>query len=555
MATNRVLGWAAICLLTATSAARAQTNLDALKVVPASADGFVIIAKLSDLDKKASVLAQRLNVPAVSIFEFAKQMAGVGDGINRNGSAVLIAFAPMGETPVAVVAIPVSKFDAVAKSVGAGDAVDGIHSFQLAGGIDAVMAKKGNFALVAQADQREHLIKTLKSEQNILDKAKSIERWIAAQDVAAVVLESAVKGLAKKVFESIPEEVPGLPEDQAKAIKVQVDWARGMAKAASEELTHLALGATMDLEQNVHLTFQVGFVKGGGFSKANSDQPKESPLTGLPSGPYIIAFGSAFRPESMQKLMSVNVELSKTAYNLSDVDAKELEMAMASTVQGLRAMSVGFQSPGEKTSFVDGVVGVLRVDNSKEYLKSYREAVDKSNTILKLDSRALPVKVGRFDGVETVVDMTSIAKIKDDPNARKMLEKIFGAADEVTTTVVAVNATTVLLGYFPADKMKSLAEGYAKRPMLTAAPLVAKTLKLFPKNAFMVTLVSPKGVVDLVAKVAKDLGHELPIPVVGETPPVGMAASSDTTSFQFRVVMPAEVFAEIGRVVQGLKSP
>jgi hypothetical protein len=258
----------------------------------------------------------------------------------------------------------------------------------------------------------------------------------------------------------------------------------------------------------------------------------------------------------MQKLMTLSVQGNKTAYDLSEAEAKALAATWANSMRGMRAAAFGFQPPAVAgTSFFDGLVGVIRVDNSKEYLKTYRDTVEKSNKILKIESTAKAVKVGKFDGVEMTTDVKSLLKQNKDPNAERLLEKFFGSADKMTTTVVAVSTNTILMSYAPAANVKALAESYAKRPMLAAAPLVAKMSKLFPEKSYMVMLISPKGTLEFAGKLAEEMGAQLPIPPLGETPPIGIAASSDATSFQFVVAVPGGVIAEIGGLVHKLKAP
>jgi len=400
------------------------------------------------------------------------------------------------------------------------------------------------------------LVATLKSTKNVVEKTKSFERWLGSQDVAVVVLDTTVRALANKLAESLPESIPGLPEEQAMAIKEQFELMRGFAKSASEQLTHFAIGVAVDGQQNAKFAFHAGFIQGRSFSKWGADQPKESPLAGLPSGAYIMAFGSTYTPESMQKLMTMSVQGSKAAYDLSEVEAKELAAAWASSMRGMRAAAFGFQPPAAAgASMVDGLVGVIRVDNSKEYLKTYRDAVEKSNKILKIESTAKAVKFGKFDGVEMTMDVKSLLKQNKDPNAERLLEKLFGSADKMTTNVVAVSTNTILMSYAPAANVKTMAESYAKRPMLATAPLVAKMMKMFPEKSYMVMLISPKGTLEFAGKLAEEMGAQLPIPPLGETPPVGIAASSDATSFQIVVAVPGGVIAEFGGLVHKLKSP
>jgi hypothetical protein len=549
MVNLRTFVGAVVCFAAMASGAAAQTTVDALKLVPASADAFAVVPKIADLDKKIGAVATKMGMPGIGVLDLAKKMLGIEEGIDKNGSAVAMVFFPVAEPAAVVLAIPVTNFEAVAKGLNAKDPEDGIHEFD-AVGKEMVLAKKGKFALAAPADCREHLVKVLKEEVGNTNRVKSLERWLGTQDVALVALDNAVKEFAKKGFETIPEDLPGLPEDQAMAVKAQLEMVRNFLKRGSEELTHAAIGLGIDSEANAKLSINVGFTKGGSFSKWGQTLPKENPLMGLPSGGYIFAGGYAMSPETMQKMMTFAASSSKGAYNLSEEDAKELEKVWAGSAKGVRGMAFGFTPPPEGTGMFEGMVGVFRVDSSKEYLKLWRDAAEKGNKILQIESQVKPVKVGKFEAFEAVTDVKSLLKNNPDPMAEEMVKKFLGGAEKVTVTAVAVNANTIIFGYVPTAKMKLIAESYAKLPMLAAAAPVAKTMKQFPANPFMITLVNPKGVVELVEKMAKEFGKELPISAMGNTSPIGMAAASDATSFQFVLVVPGDVFAEAGKIIQ-----
>jgi hypothetical protein len=547
--------WILTCFLTATSLAGAQTP-DVLKVIPANADGFGVVKNLGDLNKKTGALGMRVGAPPIDLLDTASKMTGLGEGIDRNGSAGAIVYFQPGEFPpvAIVVALPVANFDTVLKSVNAKDAGDGLHTFQAPTGADILIAKKGNFALIADESFRPALLKTLKAAESAAEKTKAIERWLASQDVAAVVLEAAVKQHAKKLLEHIPDQLPGVPAEQENVIKGQLELVRKFVKAASEEVTHLAVGASIDAGENLKVAYQLGFIKTGTFAKWAAGQPTEHPLASLPKSPYVFAVGSTLAAESMGSLMGFSVESSKTLYQLSDADAKELEKAWLSTMKGVRSMALAFQLPKDGgESFLADTIGVMRVDDSKSYLETYREGLDKSNKIMKLQSASKAVKVGAFDGVETEMDMKLLLQGKNDPGAEKVFEKIFGTSNKMTTTVVAVDPKTILLGYVPAPKMKKLADAYAQRQMLMTDPLSAKTLKLLPKNAFFVALWSPKETLGLVARFGKAFDREIPLPPIGETPPVGVAVRSDAASFELNIAVPADVFNEIGQLMKNLR--
>lgn len=536
-----------ICALTAVSAARAQ-DLDVLKVIPASADAFVVVGKLGDLDKKFTALTKRLGVGAIPLLQTATAATGIGEGIDKNGSAAAIVFAAFGQMPVAVVALPVSDFDKVVKATDAKDDGDGVYTFALlANGKQMSLAKKGGYAFITPADDKKTLLKVIKSA-NAVAPAKSLQTWLASQEIAAVVLEKSLKSYAMLASKLIPDEIPGVPPEQQDALKGQIEWARGLLDSVSEEGTYLALGGRIDAQDNVQVGLLAGYTKDGRFGK-NAASPKVHPLAGLPSDPYAMVFGAALSSDWLKSFMASSAEMNKAYYKLSDAELKELTKCWEDNLKGVESVGFGMQLPKGKAPLFSGGVGVFKVTDSKEYLKSYAENMLKSNKIMKIKGTSTSVMLGEFPAIEMVMDAKSLVK-EDVPDAEKMFEKFFGS-DKITTTLVAVDARTVLMGYVPATRMKQIAATYATRKMLTADPMTVKTLKLLPENPSLVLLLSPKEITTMVVNLAQEFGApELPIPIPEETPPVGFGSRSDATSLEMVIGVPAEIFSEIGRLIR-----
>jgi len=546
MKLKRVLVWTVAWLMTA-AAAHAQ---EVLKVIPEDADGFAVIAKLSGLDKKSQAITNKLSLPPMSALDLASKMLGIGKGVDVNGSAAVFLYMDESQPPAGVVALPVSDYAEVLKSLKAKEGGDGVSSFTIFGGKEAVIAKKGNFALVCAAPQQPFLTKALKGQKSILGKIQALESWLKTQDAAFVVTEKSLKLGAKTAAGKIPEELPGVPEEQAKMVKAQLDWARDFLKSAGEELTHLGVGAKIDESLNVSKTLHLGYVEKGRFSAWGKQQPKENPLVGMPMGNYLFTFAGAMSADSMKSLLNFSMEANKQMYKLSDAETKELTKATTDMMAGVQSMSFGMAVPKANEAVMSNMMGVIRLEDSAEYLKTYVTSLSKMNKILKTGSDAKAVKVAGKDGIEASMDLKTALKDNPDPNAEAMMEKLFGNGAKIQFTLVAVDSKTILFVYQPASKAKAIVDAYAAKKLLTEDPRAAQTLKNLVSNPFFVVLWSPKETAEFVDKMAKEFGQQLPIPAVGETPPIGIAGRATASSLEAQLFIPVEVIEEIGKLIQ-----
>ncbi|MBX9680457.1 MAG: hypothetical protein K2X38_16990 [Gemmataceae bacterium] len=548
---ERMWMWTLLWVAAAAASVRGQA-IDVLKAVPDDADAFAVVAKLSDLDKKASALAQKLNAPAVSFLDLAGKMLGIGKGVDVHGSAALAAYVGDGEAPGAMAIIPVTDYKELLASVKAKETEGGVSSFQIVGGKEMLVAKKGNYAFATPAQHQHLLVKVLKNDKNVTSKISAVEGWLKTQDFAVVVLEKTLKFGAKMAVEKIPDELPGVPEEQAKVVKAQLDWARSFAKSAGEEMTHAALGVRIDEALNAGATVHVGYSEKGRFAAWGKQRTKEHPLAGLPAGPYVFAFGGMFSPDTMKSLMGFSLEASKEAYKLSDAEAKELQQTYVDMMSGMDTMSIALRMPKQGEPLFGATVGVMRVKDSADYLKRYSESVKKLDKIMKTQGEAKPVKVAGKDAVEVTMDMKAVLQGNNDPNAEMMLEKMFGSGTKMTVTMAAADPQTVIFSYLPASKMKGIVESFASEKQLRTEGINEKTLKNLVADPFFTILWSPKETAELVRAVAKDFGQELPIPAVGQTPPIGIAGRATATTTEIQLLVPVEVIEEIGKLYQKL---
>ena len=131
---------------------------DLLDEVPNDALGFVYVHNLSAVDAKVGRLEAALQHSLPRPLAFLQQMAGVSEGLKRDGDFLLVLFPEGGDSGGAwryCVWVPVADYDKFLNSVHA-KSVEGIATATIAGE-DLLVARHEDWALVMDPDQRERL--------------------------------------------------------------------------------------------------------------------------------------------------------------------------------------------------------------------------------------------------------------------------------------------------------------------------------------------------------------------------------------------------------------
>src|SRR3954468_8524119 len=151
--TNRII--LLILLLIAPSAAR---GADVLSEVPNDVLGFVVAHHLSTVDAKAKWLSLELRNNTFSPLAFLKTVTNVQDGLDFEGDFLLALYPDARGDKSRLrfgVWLPVADYAQFGKSIGA-SSLDGISTVTIAGE-DLLVARRGEWALVMDTDQRERM--------------------------------------------------------------------------------------------------------------------------------------------------------------------------------------------------------------------------------------------------------------------------------------------------------------------------------------------------------------------------------------------------------------
>jgi hypothetical protein len=192
----------------------AQTD-KALSLIPDDALGFLLIKDLRSLSDKVNDTAKALNVQEkVSMLELIQKEMGIQEGINEKGSLLLLVLkgneAKLNGLRY-LVALPVADHDKIAKQLAVKDIKDGIgqgelgHPSGLLAGVGGsgpagkpkkfpvLVAKRGDFVLLAPMEGRAGLESVLNAKKDITVKLKGTEDWLGQQDIAGFITNAGVQ--------------------------------------------------------------------------------------------------------------------------------------------------------------------------------------------------------------------------------------------------------------------------------------------------------------------------------------------------------------------------
>src|ERR1700704_1085060 len=172
-----------ILLMLAPATAR---SADILQEVPNDVLGFVVVHHLNAIDAKAKWLSLELRNNTFSPLAFLKTVTNIQDGLNLDGDFLLAVYPdPRGDKSRLRfgVWLPVADYARFGKSIGA-SSPDGISTVTVAGE-DLLVARRGEWALVMDTDQRERMTQLVAASGSpaVAPQVAGWKKWIDGNDV------------------------------------------------------------------------------------------------------------------------------------------------------------------------------------------------------------------------------------------------------------------------------------------------------------------------------------------------------------------------------------
>jgi hypothetical protein len=560
----------------------AAGQLEVLKLIPDDVVAAIVISKLANVDVNVARLSAAIKIPIPAPLAMGKGILGIKDGIDLQGSAAFVGVATAEDkAPEKIAFLPVSDYSTLIGQLMPEDQGSGISSVKLAGQT-MLVGRKNSYAVITSnsPEARKQLERVLARPEGISTSIAPLQGWVAERDVALIVTTSGIKafvGGARKVFASVRQS---LPQDNPRFQMAQQSFEiyDKLLGGIEQGVSQSAFGLKVEDNGTLRLSSRSRFVEGSELAKLGSGatSPSSAPLSGVPSGPYLMAYHGTIGANAIRMLSDFLFELmksmprSESAAKLTDDDSKQFADAMQKSMQGLRSMSMVMGVPQEGKSLYDNTYGVLKVDDSKTYMENYAVAMSLTSKFYDTINSPMLAKLNvqkiEFEGVAGLQIEMDVKQMLANatrnqppgaPNMNAMFETMFGASGKFSTYLVPADQQTVVMVWNEKDHLKqAIAASKTPSAGLATDPGVKATASLLPAGSQWVGFISPAGIMKFGQIIMKTAAPQLAakIPNFPETQPLGFAARADSGLLDTEFVVPADTLKGIGEYVQQMQS-
>lgn len=549
---------ALIAWLYLASLAHGQATTDVLRQIPQDARGYVVTAPYSKTLDKVDALLARVQAPVPSLNDMTSAFADVLDQDRGFGIAWLPARdgddAQSGLTHFVLFA-PAKDYASLVQMLSAEDTSGSIASATLAGEA-VVVAKKGDFAIVAQQDDEASLEHVLNADGNMLTKAPGLTPWIRENDVTIALSTSGTELLFDRLMdglELVKQGALAVSTDGADVVEASLEIYRGMFESGRKTIQQAALGVRLDPEKSVELHYRM-VLKPDSEATAPPPKPK-NPSLGLPSGPYLFAFEGPMPQFWSENLMMQGFNVLSS---MQGPDAKkptkqqlaEFNEAAKQTMAGVHSLGfvMGVGEPNQ--DMYSRTVITFQVDDAPAYVDRYQGTIDTMSNMMKnLGLSGYEVEAQEVDNTK-VLNLTMDMSKFVPPAAQgagaqqEIFAKLFGPDGKLAIYVAAPTKNTVVMAYSSKENLKrAMAAARAGTSLLRDDEPAKQTEAMLLPKAQWAMYLSPAGVVQFAGSMAATFAPpaaDVAIPEFPPSPPIGIAAESTPTHFDAQIVIPME---------------
>lgn len=564
MLRRRNVGFIAICWLALGPVALAQNDI--LKAIPADALGFAIVNNLEGTNDKLDKAVQALRAPMpFSLLPMAKITTGIQDGLNDKGTAAVVAMPSATGIPEGVLLLPTTDFKALVAGLQPDNADAPIVNATITNQPISA-AKKGNFAALAKRDSPA-LKQLLEAKTDVAGATQQIGGWLGTQNVAVVLTNSGVKlslAGASTGLAQARRALVQLPDPQAQeSIRNTFDLLDAALSAAQTEVHQLAVGVRIDDAGHIHVGSFTAFVSGGKAAGllAGAKPNQGNLLAGLPTGSYVLAFGSLMPDKLPEGLVDLTIKLSKANPAFAGLKEDELRAMMAesfASAKGMKSMAMVMGVPQPGQSLYAAMAAVTKMADAKKYMAEYPKTIERMAKLyektplgLKMEHKGL--KIGDVDAFEFTMDMSG-QFANTPPQAKAILDTLLGPNGKLSAYVGAVDPQTIVMAYVSQENFqRAVAAAKATGGGLASDSAVGQTAQLLPVGSQVVVYLSPQGTVEMVKSMIVAFappGQALSnIPAFPATPPIGGALKLAPGGVETDLVLPAATLEGIAKFV------
>ena len=470
-----LLAVVALCGMTLMHMA-ARAAEDVLAVVPDDALAVVVVNRVGETQQKIETLGQQLQVPVVELLRRAQLSVQTQPHVDPKGAvAIAVIPNPDGQRPIMVWFVPTSDYQAFVKQFQPENAAEKMTAITI-GANKLLVAPKGSYAALTEPLNRKILEKVLSSTRDVAAATAALSDWRAENDLYAIAMPSGIKFAQQQLLAGLASGKAQLVQqgERGKVAVAGLEMYESLFQSLDKEATHCGLGVRL-MKDGVHVVSRTLLAEGGVTLQAAKEimPAKGDLLAGLPQGPFVMAGGGIFPEAWMKRLMTVSVRMMKMypgGAELTDEQAGKLVELSAKLLKDLHSMAMvlGVGQAGEP--LYGDTVFLMRVGNAQEYLDNYARGIGEMSELGKASKSSLfsyrveETPIDGKPGLKVSMNMAAFLAAGQPPEAKKMMELMFGTQDELSIYLVAANPHLVVGAYISQERLvKALKVGESDR--------------------------------------------------------------------------------------------
>jgi hypothetical protein len=555
-------------------------------------------------DAKIQRLLTTLQTPLGGPLAFLQAATGISDGLNRRGD-LLLAVLPGdagAELPKFCVWFPVADYERFVASLGSKPA-SSITAVTV-GGVDLLVGKHGDWALVMDPDERERMERMLAAKPTPPRQAAAWKTWIETNDVTCVALSGALHDILtwaatpwvghggsaepagsvdEDLFGDSIDEIDVAPQNPAGPNRTANDLGTKVLSTVRTVITSspkmlqwahaaeaTALGVRLDEHGNAVAGVRVVWNTDGNF------WPNARPGTGDIGLPARIYKGGEFVVQGTGKVPQPLTAVIAGTYVRLLVDDLKTEMGLAldsntvtrfqdaveqaaAEVPAAEVLSV----PGEKE---DGVYTnhflVVRVDSAATFVDHTNEVMrlwNQMNRDAENGTRLVfdveEIAVGGRTATHYTIDIAAADGAPVIPEVRQAMEKLFGPGGKMRLIVAPADDHNVLLAMATPEQAASVLKSLREKQAESKSGDVSDaTNKLLPQEGDWKLYVSPHGYNRWLSRQMDAMtGPVFGGPIIKEfpaSPPIGIVGGAKDYELWIDAAVPAETIQSAGTYLQ-----
>jgi hypothetical protein len=515
-------------------------------------------------------LAKIVQAPPPDVLSLAKKMTGVTEGVDDQGDLAIV-FTSVEPGPHQVLLMKVADFAAFFAALKVVEPSSGVVEVQLAG-TPHVVGRKGDYAVLAAAANRDALERLLAATDNLADDASLVE-WVDTNQASFVLTPTGLKQLLPKLIAAIrafQEQVRQSGNEQAKPAADAMEMYAQLFTAAAPQVEQFALGVRIEADRSIEIAKRLQLVPGGEWAKwAAAFKPaRENLFSRMLPGRFVFVMAGSVPQEVMTAAMGYSVKImqSQPMYQLSPEQAEKYTEASLTAMTGVRSMQMLMGVPEPGAGLYGNTTVVMAVDDSQRFLKNYSEAIAQMQVIAEESkSPAIPamsvkqVPFGEAEAMEISMDMSHLNQLATPggPDPQKMMQAMMGPGGKLNIYLAAADAQTVVISYTSLERLKAAIDFFnSKQPGLADDPGIAKVSAKLPAGSQFVAFVSLDGAAQAARQTVLTVTRMPvpPIPEIASNPPIGIAAKFSGSGVDGELIVTAETIKAVGDTIAKVRA-